>query len=54
MAQLPEDEIDSLEHDILDLPAPTRSYLRVKVRDGRIETLDHEAALFGASHPPAD
>ena len=52
MAQLPENEIDTLESDILDFSQRTRSYLRVKVRDGRIESLDHEAALFGARHPP--
>ena len=54
MAQLPDEEISALENDILDFPDRTRSYLRVTVRDGRIETLDHEAALFGARHPPAD
>ena len=45
-AQTPEDVGEALANDILNLTPAQKSYLQVEEREGGLESLAHEAALF--------
>lgn len=49
MAQLPSEEAELLERDILAFPERVRTYLGVSALDSRLVSIDHEVALFGAT-----